>query len=230
MANILMHLCQVDVVSNKIYSKGYGKYMQLNLDIREDDGTLPTVIPPLYIMPNVHAKIRNIMKPTEAALTKIEEYRHLVDGVEYAIQIRRGCMSSCESVAKNSSVHCDDSALAKFHQIVQQNKGPFFISSDCRKTKMEFKAMYPDRVRFIDEESEHSVVGTDPWLTFTEFFLLGMCPCVFITGGARDMLTFSTFGYMACIYGGTRYIPVFNDADKSILYEEYLEITRQNNV
>jgi len=233
LANKLMQICQVNLVSSNIYDGGYGKYMKLTIPVQQDDGTLPSLDPPLTINPGLHYNISEIMKPTEEAKTKIEEYRHLVDGVSFGLQIRRGCMSECPDVSKWSAVHCDDTALAKFHQIMEQNSGTVYLSSDCIKVKRDFAERYPGRVRYLDEEAAHSWSGMgieDPWVTFTEFYLLSMCPVIFMTGGARDMFTFSTFGYMAAMYGRKQYLPVFNDCEKSLSREDYLEASNQKRV
>lgn len=225
LGNILMQLCHVtDTVSDKFYTDGNrGKFIKTTLKIVRDDTESDTLQdPPLNINPKTHARIREIISPTEHAKSYIHNYRHLIEGVEFAFQIRRGALSSDKEVAKRSSVHCDDTALLKFFHIIDQTNGNVYISSDCLETKRKFLHKYGERVRFIDETAEYITndLKNEPWVTFTDFFLLGMCPRVFITGGARDMFTFSTFGYMACMYGNNECIPIFNDAYDSIHIKE----------
>ena len=207
LGNVLMHLCQVNTVSSAILKRGYTKYIDIKKEILEDDGR-PDAQFHTYVMPDLHVRIRDIIEPTDITKSLVEKYWQ---DVAYGIQIRRGSLSSCASVARISDTHCDSKGLEKFHTVVNQVPGKFFLASDCRKTKQDFMEMYPDRVVTIDDEAEHSLEPNGHWLTFVEFFILSKCPIVFMTGGATDMLTFSTFGYMACMYGNKRYVPVFND-------------------
>ena len=45
---------------------------------------------------------------------------------------------------------------------------------------------------------------------YLKFFLLSMCPQLFLTGGRGDMIGFSTYAYMAAIYGKKPFQPIFN--------------------
>lgn len=219
--NIIMQLCLVDKVSSHIYDGKRGDYIKVKspMIVVEDDGTLQACeSPPLFIRPEIHKKISHIIEPTEKANAFIEKYKHLIDGVEFAFQIRMGSKSSNPEVTSKSSVHCDETGLNKFFEIMDKTRGNVFISSDCLETKKLFSSKYGTRVRYIDEDAVYVINGntSDPWITFTDFFLLGMCPFIFMTGGARDMFTFSTFGYMAAMYGQKEFQPIFNDCYDSI--------------
>lgn len=221
LGNILIQLCHVKSVSSKIYDGRRGEYIRVKdgIQVIEDDGTLPAGPEPrIYLQPTIHCHISDIIEPTEHAKTYIDKYRHLVDGVEFGLQIRRGMNSSSKNVNCVSAVHCDETALRKFFHIMDTTSGNVFLSSDCVETKRLFYKMYGNKVRFVDEQAILILNETidDPWASFTDFFLLSMCPFIYMTGGARDLFTFSTFGYMAAMYGKKPFEAVMNDAYESI--------------
>lgn len=220
LGNILIKLCQVDTVSEKIRDGGRGKFLQFHgLNIIRDDTDVEVINPPIFINSESNKRIRSVISPTEHAQSYIDKYKYLVEGVEFGIQVRRGALSCDSRMAIKSSIQCDDTSLLKFFDIVRIASGPVFLSCDCIQTKHRFREAFGDKIRFIDESAEfldNDITSQDPWVSFTDFFLLGMCPYVYITGGARDMYTFSTFGFMACMYGNKRWIPIFNDAYESI--------------
>jgi len=45
---------------------------------------------------------------------------------------------------------------------------------------------------------------------YLKFFLLSKCPKLYLTGGRGDMVGFSTYGYMAAVYGNKPFEIVFN--------------------
>jgi hypothetical protein len=223
LGNILMQLCHVDTVSDKIYDGHRGTFLKFDgIHIKPYDPSIEPIIPPLYINPQIHSKISTIIKPSEYAMIYINKYKHLIDDVSFAFQIRRGHLSSNENISKNSSgtIFCTDETIEKFIHIMKHNPNKkVFISSDCLQTKLNFNKMFPNRVMYIDDEPEF-IINTnnhEPWVSFTDFFLLGMCPLVYITGGFKDMLSFSTFGYMACMYGKNQCVPIFNDEHDTII-------------
>jgi hypothetical protein len=206
LGNILMHLCQVDTVSSELVNRGYTKYINIKKTILDDDGR-PSAPWHTYIVPELHTKIRDIIEPTDLTKSLVNKYWQ---DVAYGLQIRRGGLSTSESISANSFVTCDDVALAKFYTIADTIPGKFLVVSDCLKIKRDFMQRYPDRVITIEEEAKHLVTEMD-WLSWVEFFMLSKCPHVFMSGGTRDMNKFSTYGYMACIYGNCPCEPVFND-------------------
>lgn len=213
LGNILMQLCQVNIVSDKIYDGNRGKFIKVHMCIVKDDtGDVDIIEPNLYITPREHKNIKHLIEPTDYAKIFIKKYIHLLNGVEFGIQIRKGALSSNKEVVKHSCQHINESGLHKFHEIVKMTDKNIFIAADCLETKKEFKRLYGDRIKYIDEECEYIVnsLNDEPWVSFTEFFLLGKCPHVYITGGNTDMSGFSTFGYMACMHTHTNFTPVFN--------------------
>jgi hypothetical protein len=106
----------------------------------------------------------------------------------------------------------DDSALETFNKIIESDPGPIFLAIDSLDYKKKLAEKYPDKLFFIDRplvvaDSNNTV---DDSLPFLEFFLLSRCKWVYITGGNRDFSCFSTFGYMAAIYGSKPFSTVWN--------------------
>ena len=46
---------------------------------------------------------------------------------------------------------------------------------------------------------------------YLEWFLISMCPKVYLTGGRTDLVGFSTYGYTAAIYGSKPFEIIFNE-------------------
>lgn len=215
-------MTQVKCASPVVYTGGRrGEYVRFKgVDIPDvDDGSLPDdTNPKLYIGQPYHRRVRDIVEPTEKTKQLVEKYSHLIENVDYAFQIRRCGLSKSQNVnndpGKNNDF-CTNATLEKFYDVLKTRPGNVFVSSDCYETKMDMFRRYPNRVRVIDADPTHvssdSSIDVDPWLAFTEFFLLSKCPVIYMTGGKRDMTTFSTFGYMASIYGNTGCIAIFND-------------------
>lgn len=218
LGNLLIYMTQVPKASSDVYTKGRrGEYIRFRgVEIVDDDGTLPDVHPKLFIGDPNHFKIHTMIEPTEKMNGLIEKYKHLVDGVSYAFQIRRCGLSKSPNVNNDpgrNNNFCTDETLKKFYNLLEHTSGNVFVSSDCYETKMDMYRRFPDRIRVIDADPTHinSDSDVDPWVSMTEFFLLSMCPMIYMTGGNRDMMTFSTFGYTAAIYGATKCFPIFND-------------------
>jgi hypothetical protein len=210
LGNILMRLCYVDTVNKSFYDHGRGDFFKLtNIHVVEE------VIPPLYIIPEIHSRISQLVEPTDTAKIYIEKYKHLVEGVSCAIQVRMSERSSNCIVRKGSrhTEFCDDSGLEKFKNIVASSEREVFMSSDCLATKRLFREIFGSKIKFIDEECQYMDCNNKdfPWVTCTDFFLLGMCPIVYMTGGHQTTNSFSTFGYMAALYGRKPCNPIFND-------------------
>ena len=98
LGNVLMHLCQVETVSSAILKRGYTKYIDIKKEILEDDGR-PDAQFHTYVMPDLHVRIRDIIEPTDLTKSLVDKYWQ---DVAYGIQIRRGSLSSCASVARQA--------------------------------------------------------------------------------------------------------------------------------
>lgn len=222
MGNILIQLAQVDpgqCVSSTIRIVNHlGKFFNLkNLKVIEDDGSLPDIFPGISIGNPKNERIRDIIEPTDYLSELVSKYSSTIESIDYGLQIRRSGFSTAKTVSKDDGganyKFCTDATLQKFIQILETNPGNVFVTSDCYDTKKKLKDMFPERIRIIDQEPEHVTFTGDkePWLTYVEFILLSKCPTIVMTGGDKDMLTFSTYGYTAGIYGKSRLMPIFND-------------------
>lgn len=214
LGNILIHLTQCDVVSDTIYKGGRDNYIKFeNISVQKDDGTLPDKETHIHIGNPIHSRIRDILKPTSYMQEIIDEYEHLVKGVEFAIQIRRCGLAKNFNEQTKETNYCTDETLKKFYDIMNRTLGDVYVTSDCQETKQLFKKIWPDRVRILDKPSVHtsSDFDTDPLVPILEFFLLSKCPFVFCTGGdPKTGMSMSTYGYMAAIYGNKPYSFIFN--------------------
>ena len=61
-------------------------------------------------------------------------------------------------------------------------------------------------VAIVDGEKKY----TDYHNIYLLFFLMSKCPRLFITGGNKDLVGFSTYAYMAAIYGNKQFNMIFN--------------------
>lgn len=214
LGNIFIHLTQCHVVSDTIYNGRRDEYIKLeNIEVKNDDGTLPDKETHVYIGHPIHNRIRDILKPTSYMQELIDEYGHLVKGVGFALQIRRCGLAKNFNEQTKETNYCTDETLKKFFTIMETTHGDVYVTSDCQETKQLFKNKWPERVRILDKPSVHtsSDFDTDPKFPILEFFLLSECPFVYCTGGDPVTgMSMSTYGYMAAIYGNKPYTFVFN--------------------
>jgi hypothetical protein len=217
LGNILIFLSQLDdkiPVSKNILSGFRGKYLKFkNLNIMDDDPELETHCPPIYINPwtlkNVHPLCINKVEPSDHMNEIIRRNSNLVSGVKAGLAIRFG---NTRKTDMDTIPFIDDHGLKQFHGIIESNDGPFFIACDRLDYKYELKKRYGEKIRFVESDcviihNSNQVDSPDPYL---EFFLLSMCPIVIITGGPKDMHAFSTFGYMASMWGQKPFEVVWN--------------------
>ena len=189
------------------------------------EGTQPEC--PIYInqhtVYNVHPQIRNIIKPTPLLEELISKHKHLVEDVCCGISIRRG--SHCEdsrqfdSEESEDASHyfCSDEGLKKFQDVIEEAPGPVFVSSDSKSTLNMLIEKYGDKIRYFKtdftvgaHQDFRETTMSDYHNIYLKFFLLSMCPQLFLTGGRGDMIGFSTYAYMAAIYGKKPFQPIFN--------------------
>lgn len=215
--NLFIHLTQCENVSDTIYNGKRNLYFNIiNLNVVHDEEFMPDQKTEIYIGHPIHHRIRDILRPTEYMKNLITENKHLIDDVSFAFQIRRSGLAKSMNVLKEPTKelnYCTDEALLKFFNIMDHTSGNVFVTSDCYEVKKVFQQRWPDRVRIFDEPSVHtsSSVESDPCVPILEFFLLSMCPFVFVTGGdPNHRIYMSTYGYMAAIYGNKNFTFVFN--------------------
>jgi hypothetical protein len=177
-----------------------------------------------YTIQNVHPKIRDIIRPSPHIENLIHDNLHILDGVSHGMSIRRGsyCEDSRQFKDERSDrpehFFCSDDGLEKFKKIIEGAPGKVFVSSDSASTLKELIGVFGDKIRTIDtacvyiqEQREEENINIEKYHSvFVKFFLLSKCPHLFLTGGKTDFTGFSTFAYMAAIYGGKPFSIVFN--------------------
>lgn len=177
-----------------------------------------------YTIKHVHSKIRDIIEPTPFMKKLIDDHVHLLNDVSCGISIRRG--SYCEDSRQYKDdkggtpnhFFCSEEGLEKFKRIIRSARGKVFVSSDSKSTMADIKKEFGDKIVSIDSEfamimdqdNEDKLKSSDYHQTFLKFFLLSKCPVLFLTGGRTDFVGFSTFAYIAAIYGNKPFNAVFN--------------------
>lgn len=213
--NLFMQITQLDdktPVSSNVYAGFRGKYLKFkNLNIVEDDGTYKdTVETPLYINQHykqIHEKIKEKVEPTEEIIKYVDEHKHLLDGVKIGLAIRFGVEVEWDI--------CDEHAKKTFEEIIKQTDGNVFVACDSFEYKLKLEKKFGSKVRFLRKETviTQSINTNDKPNPYIEFFLLSMCPYIYLTGGPggpNNFTLLSTFGYMAAIYGGKPFDVVWN--------------------
>lgn len=214
LGNILIYISQLDEmtpVCKKSLEAGHrGKYLEfMGLGLQEDTGELPDLpTPPIYINDYtsmyVHPRCQFKARPRQILLDELSKYPQ---SFSLGLAIRLGGMNSVDYPRV-----ADDSALETFNKIIESDPGPIFLAIDSLDYKKKLAEKYPGKLFFIDRplvvaDSNNTV---DDSLPFLEFFLLSRCKWVYITGGNQDFSCFSTFGYMAAIYGSKPFSTVWN--------------------
>ncbi len=216
----LLHDCVYDYeLSNCVTIKGFTRTSR--------DGDQPDT--PIYINPYtikyIHPKIRDIIQPTPYMNRIINENIQVLDGVSCGMAIRRGsyCDDSRQYKDERSNkphfYHCSETGLDRFKNIVRNVPGKVFLTSDSQSTLKLFLDEFGEKIVTIDTiftvGADHDRDGekkiTDYHNIYTLFFLLSKCSHLFITGGNKDMVGFSTYAYMAAIYGNKPFDIIFNN-------------------
>lgn len=206
-------------LSNCVTIKGFTR--------TSSDGVQPDA--PIYINPftvkHIHPKIRDIIEPTPYMKQLIYENIHVLDGVSCGMAIRRGsyCDDSRQYKDERSNkphfYHCSENGLKRFKDVIRKVPGKIFLTSDSQSTIKDLIQEFGDKIVTIDSlftvGAEHDRDGekkyTDYHNIYLLFFLLSKCPHLFITGGNKDMVGFSTYAYMAAIYGNKPFDIIFNN-------------------
>jgi hypothetical protein len=207
-------------LSNCVALKGYTV-------VDGDEGEHPPakIIINKWMMDTVHPRLREFVYPTVYMESMINQHMYLLDGVTAAVHIRRGSHSKDSTQFKagtdKSFFHCSDEGLAKFEQVIQQLPGKVYLASDSKELKTQLKQKYGDKIRTLDTEfaitAHQDATNTQTVKNlqdaYLEWFLLSLCPMVFITGGQEphDLTGFSTYSYTAAVYGKKPYHLIFNN-------------------
>lgn len=184
---------------------------------------------PIYINPHtikhIHPKIRDIIEPTPFMEKSIQDNIHILDGVSCGMAIRRGsyCQDSRQYTDERGDrphhFFCSDTGMERFKTIIRQVPGKIFMTSDSQSTLKALIQEFGDKIVTIDTVftigAEHHREGEKNYTEYHNiyllFFLLSKCPHLFITGGNKDMVGFSTYAYIAAIYGNVPFDIIFNN-------------------
>lgn len=231
LGNLLIHLTSMDPRCKHLHDNVY-EYETANCLVIHGftrvshDGKQPDA--PIYINPhtiqNVHSKIRDIISPTPLMERLIRENIHVLDDVSHGMSIRRGsyCEDSRQFKDERSDrpehYFCSDEGLKKFIKIIEGAPGKVFVSSDSASTLKELIDTFGDKIRtihstcvYIQEQRNEEAINIEKYHSvFLKFFLLSKCPHIFLTGGKTDFTGFSTYAYMAAVYGNKPFSIVFN--------------------
>ena len=195
--------------------------------VDDDEGDHPPakIIINNWTMNTVHPRLREFVYPSVYMESLINKHMHLLDGVAAAVHIRRGSHSEdskqFKDVSNETFFHCSDSGLAKFERIIQQTQGKVYLASDSKDLKLRLKQKYGDKLSMLDTEfaitAHQNATETQTTKNlqdaYLEWFLLSLCPVVFVTGGRQpdDLTGFSTYSYTAALYGKKPFHLIFND-------------------
>jgi hypothetical protein len=160
----------------------------------------------------IHPIVRQLIEPSDEMKQVIKDHEHLVSGVTAGLQIRCGNLfpDSARTVDTKNDMFANNTAIEKFKSI----EGPVFIASDSPMLKLQFPgAKTLDTEISVLHKGAPEASKLHRRNVFLDFFLLSKCRVLFITAGDpcdRGAL-FSTFGYMAGMYGRCKLILVSND-------------------
>ena len=206
-------------LSNCVTIKGFTR--------TSDEGMQPEC--PIFINPfvakHIHSKVRDIIEPSDFMKGLVEKNRHVLEGVSCGVAIRRGSYREDarqykdERGDKPHHFFCSEVGFEKFKNIIRNVTGKIFLTSDSQSTIKDLIQEFGDKIVTIDNlftvgaehDGDSNNKYTDYHNIYLLFFLLSECPHLFITGGNKDMTGFSTYAYMAGIYGNKPIEIIFND-------------------
>lgn len=206
----------VPYIDASLMEDGRKDYVKFNIDTTDEK--LEVLKPNLFINHHTHQVYCNLMssiiEPSISMQKLIEQHIDLIKDVKCALHIRRG---ACQKDSSNMGCHsgkpayfATDSALNRFKDVIKQTDGNVFIASDSRELKEQLRQEFGDKVKYLDTDISLSYtclyhpVDTNEVARrncYLEWFLISMCPEVYVTAGNPDMTDFSTFGYSAATYG-----------------------------
>jgi hypothetical protein len=205
------------VVHDSIGDYEVGRWLKFKFPTTSLEGIKTVYEPKIFINPHtikeVHSNIRNLIEPSDELKDVLEEHVSLIQGVTSGMHVRRGASAkdSRVIVEVDSDTFANDVAVGRFKAIAEMF-GPVFLASDSPDTKRE---IYGARTLDTTIAVVHGMCPAAPTKdrrnVFVDFFLLSMCPKVFVTGGNFPGCPgLSTFGYMAAQYGNVPWEIVSN--------------------
>lgn len=224
-ANTLMHLADFykdrtvldGVVHDSIGDYELGRWLTFKFPTTSMTGIKTVYEPKIFInqhtIEKVYPMVRFLIEPSGELQSVLDEHASLVDRVSVGMHIRRGASASDSRIVveADTETFANDRAVAQFKSIAE-NFGPVFLASDSPETK---KSFYNARTLATTIAVVHGNCPDAPTKdrrnVFVDFFLLGKCPKVFITGGNFPAHPgMSTFGLMAAIYANVPWEMISN--------------------
>jgi hypothetical protein len=224
-ANTLMHLADFykdrtvldGVVHDSICDYELGRWLTFKFPTTSMTGIKTVYEPKIFInqhtIEKVYPMVRFLIEPSGELQSVLDEHASLVDRVSVGMHIRRGASASDSRIVveADTETFANDRAVAQFKSIAE-NFGPVFLASDSPETK---KSFYNARTLATTIAVVHGNCPDAPTKdrrnVFVDFFLLGKCPKVFITGGNFPAHPgMSTFGLMAAIYANVPWEMISN--------------------
>ena len=211
-----LHNKYIPYIHTSITNNDRSKHVKINIESSDEE--MEIISPGIFINPARHqiycSIMSSVINPTESMKKLIEDHKYLIDGISCALHIRRGAYQRDSSKmgchTGKPAYFATDKAVERFKDVIRKSTAPVFIASDSRELKEQLKAEFSDKVRLLDSDISltynciYNPVETDDTALqncYLEWFLLSMCPTIYITAGNPDMSDFSTFGYSAATYG-----------------------------
>jgi hypothetical protein len=203
------HMITEGVVHDSIGDYEIGRWVNFKFPTTSMTGIKKEYEPKIFIntqtTTDVHPFIRHLIEPSLEMQETIEQHKHLVENVSAGMHVRRGASASDSRVIVevDTDTFANESAVSRFLALAD-NFGPVFLASDSPETKKRFSSARTIDTTIAVVHGECPAAPTkDRRNVFLDFFLLSMCPKVFVTGGNFPSIPgLSTFGYMAAQYGG----------------------------
>lgn len=179
-----------------------------------------------YFFEHVHTNIPHFLEPTSELMELVQKYAH---NATYGMHIRRGAYSQdsedmgCHGREEDGTIKrayfANDDSVQRFMTIVEQTNDTFYLASDSRDIKKEFKQRFGDRIICLDIEIAltydcatiiKEVSRVSQLNCYLDWYLLSLCKKLFVTGGTQGKPEISTFGYSAGMYGRCDIEMIFN--------------------
>lgn len=231
LGNLIMNLCMckfsnVAYIHKDIFDYEFGNcFILRDFMIVGFDGQQPDCSCYIndFTIENVWPKCRDFLRPTPHLMMMSINNRHLVENVILGVNIRRGNYSPDSVQFKGSTdkkyYFCSDAGLLRFMQCINNAPGRVYVTSDSASTKKMIKKQFGDKVTMLETVYTHTAEQSDESTqtvknlqdVYLSWFLLSQCPRIVCTGGEKDLVGFSTFGFMAAMYGDKPWMPLFNE-------------------
>lgn len=170
-----------------------------------------------YFIEHVHPILKGLISPSDELRPDLDARMGLLEGVQVGMHIRRGWLA--EDCRTNGCCHpglgyADDGAIESFKKIYDQVGGAVYLASDSPSLKAKFPLARKLETEIAGHTVETSHTEESRKNVFLDFFLLGMCPMLVVTGGNFPELPgISSFGYMAAHWGGVPFKFIVNNSE-----------------